>query len=131
MRLLYRGLRRPGAEVLILGAGLAGMSTAYELGKLGYHCTILEARTRPGGRCHTIRKGTASEEEGSTQVAAYDEGMYFNPGPMRIPHHHSTTLGYAKELGVPLKCSSRRTTTPICTRPEQPGRRIRSTVVAR
>ena len=90
-------------EVLILGAGLAGMSTAYELGKLGYHCTILEARTRPGGRCHTIRKGTASEEEGSTQVAAYDEGMYFNPGPMRIPHHHSTTLGYAKELGVPVE----------------------------
>jgi monoamine oxidase len=90
-------------EVVILGAGLAGMSTAYELGKLGYHCTILEARTRAGGRCHTIRKGTVSEEEGSTQVAGYDEGMYFNPGPMRIPHHHSTTLGYAKELGVPVE----------------------------
>ena len=92
-----------GADVLILGAGLAGMSTAYELGKLGYKCTILEARTRPGGRCHTIRKGTVSEEEGSTQTAAFDEGMYFNPGPMRIPHHHSTTLGYAKELGVPVE----------------------------
>ena len=89
--------------MLILGAGLAGMSTAYELGKLGYQCTILEARKRPGGRCHTIRKGTVSEEDGPTQTAAYDEGMYFNPGPMRIPHHHSTTLGYAKELGVPVE----------------------------
>src|SRR5262245_35178036 len=76
-----RGQAAPGTEVLILGAGLAGMSTAYELGKLGYKCTILEARMRPGGRCHTIRKGTVSEEEGSTQTAAYDEGMYFNPGP--------------------------------------------------
>jgi len=98
-----RGQAPPGSEVLILGAGLAGMSTAYELGKLGYKCTILEARNRPGGRCHTIRKGTVSEEEGSTQTAAFDEGAYFNPGPMRIPHHHATTLGYCKELGVAVE----------------------------
>jgi len=31
-----------GREVLILGAGLAGMAAAYELGKLGYRCTMLE-----------------------------------------------------------------------------------------
>ena len=92
-----------GTEILILGAGLAGMSVAYELGKLGYRCTILEARMRPGGRCHTIRKGTVSEEDGESQTAAYDEGMYFNPGPMRIPHHHSTTLNYARELDVPVE----------------------------
>lgn len=98
-----QGPAAPGAEVLILGAGLAGMSTAYELGKLGYKCTILEARMRPGGRCHTIRKGTVSEEEGSTQTAAFEDGLYFNPGPMRIPHHHATTLGYCKELGVPVE----------------------------
>src|SRR5690242_7365521 len=89
-----------GVEVLILGAGLAGMTVAYELGKLGYKCTILEARMRPGGRCHTIRKGTVTEEVGRSQRATYDVGLYFNPGPMRIPHQHSTTLGYAKELGV-------------------------------
>src|SRR6187399_2876349 len=75
-----QGSAPPGAEVLILGAGLAGMSTAYELGKLGYTCTLLEARQRPGGRCHTIRKGTVSEEEGPAQTASYDEGVYFNPG---------------------------------------------------
>jgi monoamine oxidase len=97
------GAAPAGIDVLILGAGLAGMSTAYELGKLGYRCTLLEARQRPGGRCHTIRKGTVSEEDGPAQTAAYDDGMYFNPGPMRIPHHHSTTLGYAKELGVPVE----------------------------
>src|SRR5215218_9689938 len=53
-----------GVQVLILGAGLAGMATAYELGKLGYDCRILEARMRPGGRCTTVRRGTASEESG-------------------------------------------------------------------
>lgn len=73
------------------GAGLAGLTVAYELGKLGklgYKTTILEARMRPGERCHTIRRGTVSEEEGSTQTAAFDKGTCCNPGPMRIPHHH-------------------------------------------
>ena len=98
-------LRGPGngATVAVLGGGLAGMATAHELTKLGYDCRILEARMRPGGRCHTIRRGTASEETDSTQVAGFDEGLYYNPGPMRIPHHHQITLGYCRELGVPIE----------------------------
>ena len=92
-----------GVQVLILGAGLSGMATAYELSKLGYDVRVLEARTRPGGRCHTVRKGTRSEEEGSAEVCAFDEGMYLNPGPMRIPHHHTATIAYCRELGVPLE----------------------------
>src|SRR5262245_1434873 len=39
-----------GVRVLILGAGLTGLTVAYELGKLGYQCEVLEARARPGGR---------------------------------------------------------------------------------
>lgn len=92
-----------GVPVVILGAGLAGLSAAYELSKLGYDVRLLEARTRPGGRCHTIRRGTVSEEEGSTETCAFDEGLYYNPGPMRIPHHHTSTLGYCRELGVPVE----------------------------
>ena len=38
-----------GKTILILGAGVAGLCAAYELGKVGYDCHILEARTRPGG----------------------------------------------------------------------------------
>ena len=92
-----------GTRVVVMGGGLAGMSTAYELGKLGYDVAVLEARMRPGGRCHTIRRGTKSEEEGSTQVCTFDDGLYYNPGPMRIPHHHTATLGYCRELGVPVE----------------------------
>lgn len=92
-----------GVRVLVLGAGLAGMSTAYELRKLGYDVRVLEARLRPGGRCHTVKRGTASEEEDSSEVCAFDEGQYFNPGPMRIPHHHTATLGYCRELGVAVE----------------------------
>ena len=95
--------RVSGTRVLILGAGLAGMTVAYELGKAGYDCRLLEARARPGGRVFTVRRGTVSEEDGPGQTAAFDEGLYFNAGPMRISHHHTTTLAYCRELQVPVE----------------------------
>jgi monoamine oxidase len=89
-----------GVRVVVLGAGLAGMTAAYELGKVGFQCRVLEARTRPGGRVFTVRRGTASEEPGPAQTAAFDDGLYFNAGPMRISHHHHATLAYCRELQV-------------------------------
>src|ERR1700760_2153386 len=46
-----------GAKVVILGAGIAGLVSAYELRALGYECTLLECRPRPGGRNWTVRGG--------------------------------------------------------------------------
>jgi monoamine oxidase len=92
--------RVPGVRVVILGAGLAGMAVAYELAKVGVDCRVLEARARPGGRVFTVRRGTVSEEDGASQTAAFDQGQYFNAGPMRISHHHHTTLSYCRELQV-------------------------------
>ena len=90
-------------RVIVLGGGVAGLCAAYELGKLGYQCTLLEARNRPGGRNWTIRRGTKETELGNPQqVCAFDEGLFINAGPMRIPHHHTTTLGYCREFGIPL-----------------------------
>jgi monoamine oxidase len=91
-------------RVLVLGAGLSGLTVGYELGKLGYDYRILEARERVGGVNHTIRRGTEETEMGGErQVCDYDEGLYFNAGPWRIPHTHTGILGYCKELGVPLQ----------------------------
>jgi monoamine oxidase len=91
-------------KVIILGGGLAGMSSAYELTKLGYDCTILEARNRSGGRAFSIRKGATTEEiTNGKQTANFDDGLYFNAGPSRIPHFHKTTLHYCKEFGVALE----------------------------
>ena len=94
-----------GVKVAILGAGIAGMTAAYELGKAGYDCTILEARDRAGGRCWTIRGGTEVEETASKQTCPFDseEHLYFNPGPARIPHHHREILNYCREFDVPLQ----------------------------
>jgi monoamine oxidase len=38
--------RVSGVRILIPGTGLAGMTVAYELGKVGYNCRVLEARPR-------------------------------------------------------------------------------------
>ncbi|HVV70746.1 MAG TPA: flavin monoamine oxidase family protein, partial [Verrucomicrobiae bacterium] len=96
------GLRKQ--KIVVLGAGLAGMTCAYELQKLGYECVILEARERSGGRLHTIRGGSVSEEVTNGVLRAdFDPGLYFNAGPSRIPHHHRLTLHYCRELDVPLE----------------------------
>src|SRR5689334_4499060 len=88
-----------GRSVVILGAGIAGLVSAYELQKAGYRVTILEARERIGGRSWTIRGGDRVEQIGRPdQVAAFDKGLYFNAGPARIPTTHRVILGYARRF---------------------------------
>ena len=93
-----------GRSVVILGAGIAGLVSAYELQKAGYRVTILEARDRIGGRAWTIRGGDKVEQIGRPdQHATFDRGLYFNAGPARIPSTHRVILGYARRFGVPLE----------------------------
>jgi monoamine oxidase len=95
---------RPGASVLVLGAGLAGMVAAYELTKAGYKVKILEYQPRAGGRNWSLYGGdTYTELGGATQNVAFQPGNYLNPGPWRIPHHHRTLLHYCKAFGVQLE----------------------------
>jgi monoamine oxidase len=93
-----------GASVLVLGAGLAGMTAALELRQAGYNVQVLEFNDRAGGRNWTLRGGDSYMElGGDTQKCEFDEGLYFNPGPWRIPHHHHGVLDYCKRLGVSLE----------------------------
>jgi monoamine oxidase len=93
-----------GVKVVILGAGIAGLVSAYELRALGYECTLLECRQRPGGRNWTVRGGDrVTFLDGTTQTCSWDEGNYQNFGPGRLPSIHKTMLGYCEKLGVPLQ----------------------------
>jgi monoamine oxidase len=93
-----------GKKVVVLGAGLAGLTAAYELTRAGYQVTLLEARSFAGGRCQTARKGfQLTELGGETQNCDFDDGLYINHGPWRIPYHHRSTLHYTKEFNVPLE----------------------------
>jgi monoamine oxidase len=93
-----------GVKVVILGGGIGGLVAAYELRALGYDCTLLEARARPGGRNFTVRGGDAVKLlDGTTQRCTWDDGHYQNFGPARLPSIHSTMLGYCRKLGVELQ----------------------------
>ncbi len=93
-----------GASVLILGAGVAGMSAALELRNAGYKVQVLEYNDRPGGRNWSLYGGdTYTELGGFTQHVQFAEGLYLNPGPWRIPYHHRALLDYCKRLKVALE----------------------------
>jgi monoamine oxidase len=67
-------------KVAILGAGMAGLISSYELCKLGHEVTIYEASNRIGGRAWTHR---------------FDDGQYHELGAMRFPKEHDHTRHYA------------------------------------
>src|SRR5271167_364824 len=75
----------PGTSVLILGAGVAGMTAAYELRNAGYQVKVLEYNARAGGRNWSLRGGDRyTELGGATQHCEFDPGLYINPGPWRL-----------------------------------------------
>ena len=76
-------------RVIIVGAGLAGLSAGYELARVGHDVTILEAQARPGGRVRTLRESFA-------------DGQYAEAGAARIPLDHNLTLKYVKLFNLPL-----------------------------
>ena len=91
-------------RVLVLGAGMAGLSAAYELRNAGYHVTVLEYNGRAGGRSWSIRGGDRyTELGGAEQACRFAKGEYVNPGPWRLPYHHNAMLDYARRLNVPLE----------------------------
>ncbi len=69
-------------KVIIIGAGLAGLSAAFELTRAGHDVIVFEAQSRPGGRVRTLR-------------APFADGLYAEAGATRIPDHHKFTLDYA------------------------------------
>ncbi len=98
------GAAPKGASVLVLGAGIAGMVAAFELRNAGYRVQVLEYGSRAGGRNWTLRGGDRyTELGGATQQVQFDPGLYINPGPWRLPHHHRGMLSYCKRLGVALE----------------------------
>jgi monoamine oxidase len=93
-----------GASVLVLGAGMAGMTAAYELRGAGYKVQVLEYNARPGGRNWSLRGGDRYTEMGGlSQQCEFDKDLYINPGPWRIPYHHHGMMHYVKRLGITLE----------------------------
>src|SRR6266566_905716 len=71
-----RSQTRRAKKIIVGGAGIAGLSCAYELMKRGHDVTVLEASGRTGGHVRTVREGLA-------------DGLYVDAGA-----EHFTQPGY-------------------------------------
>jgi monoamine oxidase len=77
------------ASVVVVGAGLAGLSCTYRLHRHGISATLYEAQERLGGRCFSIRD-------------FFDAGQTAEHGGQYIDSRHRHIRSLAKELGIAL-----------------------------
>lgn len=76
-------------KIIIIGAGMSGLVSAYELVRAGHDVTMLEARDRIGGRVLTIR-------------SPFSNNHFAEGGAARIKPSHNLTLGYANHFNLDL-----------------------------
>ncbi len=88
-------LKKITADVGIVGAGIAGLSCAYELTRVGVKATIHEGNTRVGGRICSMGGAFAGPVDWLGQV--------IERGGELIDTGHKTMIGYARELNLSLE----------------------------
>lgn len=79
---------RSRKNILILGAGMAGLAAGYELAQRGHRVQIYEASSRLGGRIWTHR---------------FKNGQYGEFGAMRIPASHDYSRYYVNKFQLGLR----------------------------
>jgi len=80
---------RTHASVLVVGAGIAGLTTAYRLQQHGIHVRVIEAQERVGGRMFSLRN-------------AFRDGQVCELGGELIDTGHTHIRALAEELGIAL-----------------------------
>lgn len=75
-----------GKRVVVIGAGFAGLSCAYELLAAGYDVTVIEARGRVGGRVLTFTD--------------FVDGRVVEGGGELIGSNHPSWVSYAEKFGL-------------------------------
>lgn len=77
-------------HVMVVGAGLAGLTAGYELSRAGHDVSILEARGRPGGRVATLHE-------------PFSDGLHAEAGALFVPNNHHLTIRYVKHFDLRLE----------------------------
>ena len=76
-------------RIVVVGAGLAGLTCAYRLRRAGYVCQVFDASGRVGGRCWTIR-------------GAFADGQIAEHGGELIDQGHNAIRNLSQELHLEL-----------------------------
>jgi monoamine oxidase len=74
-------------NVVVVGGGLAGLSAAASLQRAGVEVTVLEARTRVGGRVHTV-------------TGPLHQGQHADLGAELVDEGQSAIIELTEELGL-------------------------------
>ena len=77
-------------KVIVLGAGLAGLTAAWELVQAGHEVIVVEARDRSGGRVLTLREGFTS-------------GLTAEAGAMSFNDNYFNLFRYVKLFNIPYE----------------------------
>jgi monoamine oxidase len=77
-------------KVIVLGAGLAGLTAAWELVQAGHEVIVVEARNRSGGRVLTLREGFTS-------------GLTAEAGAMSFNDNYFNLFRYVKLFNIPYE----------------------------
>lgn len=92
LSLIDSGLGRAARplKVVVVGAGMAGLTAAHELRRAGHSPIVLEARQRVGGRIETFRE-------------PFSDGLHAEAGAMRLPAAHRLTAAYIRRFNLPTQ----------------------------
>ena len=77
-------------RIVIAGAGLAGLSAAYELSQKGFRVTVIEGRDRVGGRIHTLRD-------------PFSHDLHVETGGELLGDGYERMLRYCHKFGIEYK----------------------------
>lgn len=87
---LTASARKTTKKVVVLGAGLAGLTAAWELLQAGHEVIVVEARNRSGGRVLTLREG-------------FTPGLTAEAGGMSFNDNYFNLLRYVKLFNIPYE----------------------------
>ena len=81
-------------SIIVVGGGIAGLTSAALLAKEGYPVTLVEAHTQLGGCAGTFQRGPYTFDVGATQVAGLEKGGIHH----RLFHYLDIPIPNAKIL---------------------------------
>jgi monoamine oxidase len=88
-------------NIVIVGAGMAGLNAAYQLKKLGLSATVYEASNRVGGRMFTVQNyfgNNLSTDLGGEFVDANQEDLIQLAKELNVPLYDLRTDSFQKEV---------------------------------